>query len=127
MTDVLVIDDDVAIRRMVRTILECTGYAVCEAADGLFALEHLRAHPQAHVILLDREMPRLNGVRTLEVLACQSMVRTQQMTIMMTASTEALPPAFAHIPVLSKPFNIEDLLAMVDCAAHRLATPSSQY
>lgn len=76
MTDVLVVDDNGAIRRTVRAILEFAGYSVCEAADGRLALEHLRTHPRNHVILLDLEMPHLNGAQTLEALALKTTWRS---------------------------------------------------
>ena len=125
MTDILVVDDDRAIRHLVRIVLELAGYAVCEAADGQVALDHLRAHPCEHVILLDLEMPRMNGVRTLEALASQPPEASRHAVIMITASMRNLPPAFAHIPVLKKPFSIDDLMAMVEGAARRLAAPVS--
>lgn len=125
MTDVLVVDDDGAIRRIVRIALEFAGYAVCEAADGRFALDHLCAHPHGHVILLDREMPRLNGVQTLEAIARQTTAQMRHVVIMITGSRLELPPDFAHVPVLSKPFNIDELIAMVECAAQRLVCPTS--
>lgn len=123
MLDVLVVDDNDAIRGTVRSILEFAGYEVCEAADGQFALEHLATHPLEHVILLDIEMPRLNGVQTLETLAQQPSWALRYAIIIMTASTRRLPHAFAHIPVLSKPFDFDVLLGSVARAEQQLVVP----
>lgn len=120
MTDVLVVDDNGAIRRTVRSILDFAGYDVCEAADGQLALEHLATHAHEHVILLDIEMPRMNGLRTLEVLAQQPAMRLRHAVIMMTASTQGMLPAFAHVPVLRKPFDIDVLIASVERAERLL-------
>lgn len=125
MTDVLVVDDNGAIRATVRAILEFAGYSVCEASDGQLALEHLRTHPCGHVILLDFEMPHLNGAQTLEALASQPAQAMRYPIIMITASRLELPPDFAHVPVVSKPFDIDVLLTHVECAARRLASPVS--
>lgn len=57
---VLVVDDDVDIRFVVRMILEGQGYAVMEAADGAEALVRLREHRPC-VILLDLMMPGVDG------------------------------------------------------------------
>ncbi len=122
MTHVLIGDDSGAIRRTVRAILEFAGYVVCEAADGMLALEHLRTHPHGHVILLDVEMPRMNGVRALEALACQPPLIPQHAVIIITASAQELPPAVAHVPVVSKPFDIDVLMTHVECAARHLAS-----
>ena len=123
MTHVLIVDDNSAIRRTVRAILEFEGFAVCEAADGRFALEHLHTHTHSHVILLDLEMPRMNGVRTLEALACQPRLASQQAVIIFTASAQTLPPTIAHVPLVGKPFDIDVLMTHVKCAARHLASP----
>jgi PAS domain S-box-containing protein len=63
---VLLVDDERLLRRVLRTLLEHEGYAVCEASDGLEALEVLTA-PGATVdlVLLDHSMPHLSGAETL--------------------------------------------------------------
>ncbi len=62
---ILVVDDEAAIRRTLREILEYEDWAVTEAADGEAALRALRSSP-FDVVLLDVKMPGLDG---LEVLA----------------------------------------------------------
>lgn len=121
MTTMLVVDDDRAIRALVCAVLEVHGYEVCgEAADGQCALDHLRAHPQRHVILLDLEMPTMNGVQTLEALTSDPFVSWSHSVIVMSGALGNLPPCFAHVPTLSKPFALEDMLARVEDATHHL-------
>jgi signal transduction histidine kinase/CheY-like chemotaxis protein len=57
---VLVVDDDVEIRQLLRRMLEPAGYAVVEAENGRVALKHLREGPPS-VILLDLMMPEMDG------------------------------------------------------------------
>jgi two-component system cell cycle response regulator len=64
---VLIADDSIVIRAVVRGGLEEEGYSVFEAADGLAALEHCQRNPP-DVILLDIEMPKLNGFQVLAAL-----------------------------------------------------------
>lgn len=61
---VVVVDDAEAIRRLVRRVLrEHEDFAVVgEAADGLAALD-LAACLQPEVVVLDQDMPRLDGVQ----------------------------------------------------------------
>lgn len=70
---VLVADDEPAVRRAVRRILEREGFRVIEAADGRQALDLLQRHAaQIDVVVLDLEMPALSGdevVRELRALA----------------------------------------------------------
>jgi GAF domain-containing protein/CheY-like chemotaxis protein len=57
---VLVVDDDVEVRQLLRRMLEPAGYAVVEAENGRVALKHLREGPPS-VILLDLMMPEMDG------------------------------------------------------------------
>jgi signal transduction histidine kinase/DNA-binding response OmpR family regulator len=57
---ILVVDDDVAVRELMRRILEREGYAVTEAENGRAALERLREAIPG-LILLDLMMPDMDG------------------------------------------------------------------
>jgi CheY-like chemotaxis protein len=57
---VLVVDDDVAVRQLLRRMLEPEGYAVVEADNGRAALERLRDVSPC-CILLDLMMPEMDG------------------------------------------------------------------
>ena len=60
MPTVLVVDDDVNIRRLVAMTLRLEGYTVREAEDGQHALEsYCRVRPD--VLVLDLRMPGLDG------------------------------------------------------------------
>ena len=56
----LVVDDSLSTRRALVRVLEDAGYAVRGARDGLEAVEILQGF-QADVLLVDMEMPRMNG------------------------------------------------------------------
>ncbi|MGB3975697.1 MAG: sigma-54 dependent transcriptional regulator [bacterium] len=64
---ILVIDDEVGIRRSLRMILEYSGYAVEEAADGESGLFAARKH-RPDCVLLDIKMPGMDGLEVLEIL-----------------------------------------------------------
>jgi len=57
---VLVVDDDVDLRQLIRRLLEREGYAVAEADNGRTALARVREAPPG-LILLDLMMPELDG------------------------------------------------------------------
>ena len=57
---VLVADDDQSIRQLVSTIVKRENFDVDAASDGLEAIECLKQHQYA-VVLLDLMMPRLDG------------------------------------------------------------------
>ncbi|HVO35366.1 MAG TPA: type II/IV secretion system protein [Gemmatimonadales bacterium] len=64
---VLVADDDPAMRALFSTILRPQGFDVAEAADGLEALDQAQRLAPA-ILLLDMDMPRLDGFGVLEAL-----------------------------------------------------------
>lgn len=58
---VLVVDDDAENREILARLLDLEGYAVVSFGDGAVALEWLRSNPAPSVILLDLNMPNVNG------------------------------------------------------------------
>jgi two-component system chemotaxis sensor kinase CheA len=57
---ILVVDDSITSRMLLKSILESAGYAVTIAVDGLEAFTLLRAE-RFDLVVSDVEMPRLNG------------------------------------------------------------------
>jgi len=58
---ILVAEDDAAGRELIRELLELEGYDVRMTADGREALEALRQPPAPDLVLLDIQMPELDG------------------------------------------------------------------
>jgi CheY-like chemotaxis protein len=71
--DVLVVDDDEAIRSTAAEILRGSGYSVAVASDGDVALRFL-GQQSAGVVLLDLRMPRVDGLSVLEALTAPQLV-----------------------------------------------------
>ena len=122
--DVLIVDDDAMVRLMLRMALEDSGYTVLEADDGQYALEPLRKHRCGMVVLLDWQMPGMDGEALLRAVAADPPLASRHTYILMTASHEgALPPSFVQTlaqmgaRVVRKPFKVADALAAVEQAA----------
>ena len=65
---ILIVDDDVEIRHLLRTLFEVDGFDVVgEAADGIEAIPLALKH-EPDFVILDYRMPRMNGAKTAEVL-----------------------------------------------------------
>lgn len=111
---VLVVDDDPAIRVMVRKVLERQGFTVETANDGIEALEKLE-QAVYDVLVLDLMMPRLDGFGVLDRLegSAGSTDRPTPKILVMTAAApsllQKLPPGRVAA-VLAKPFDIAKLL-----------------
>ncbi|MEW6160110.1 MAG: response regulator, partial [Verrucomicrobiota bacterium] len=69
--EVLVVEDDAVIREMLRRALTKERWQVCEAENGLVALERLKSSQPA-VILLDLMMPQMDGFEFLDHLRRQN-------------------------------------------------------
>ena len=58
---VLVVDDEIMTRTMLRMLLEISGYTVVEAEDGVEALQMVAEH-QPKAMILDVMMPNMDGI-----------------------------------------------------------------
>ena len=72
--DLLVVDDNRVNRLLVARTLEQFGHRIAFAENGRQALEVLRNRP-ADLVLLDIEMPEMNGYQTLEALRAEPKLR----------------------------------------------------
>ncbi len=107
---VLVVDDEAAIRRLLKVALEGAGYAVLEAADGETGLR-LAATEAPELLVLDLGLPDRPGLRVLESLRQWSRVPVLVLSVQDNeADKVALLDAGAD-DYLSKPFGVPELLA----------------
>jgi len=121
MRDVLIIDDDAAVLEMMTCVLEDEGYQVVAASSAWAALEYLRSARRSGtppaLILLDLAMPGMNGAQFISALRAEQEIQAPPIVII-TASRPSPPPDdWGIATTLTKPFDIDDLLAI----AHRFA------
>ena len=111
--DVLVVDDSLSVRTSLTQFLNSEGYATRTARDGVEALEEIEKRKPA-AMLLDLEMPRLNGLELTARLRARP--DTQMIPIIMITSRAAekhrTQAQLAGVNLyLTKPYREEDLLA----------------
>lgn len=116
----LIVDDHAIDRKLLARHLEPEGYAVETANDGVEAWEMLEANPDRYdVVLLDRSMPRMNGMELLAKIKSDERLRTLP-AIMQTALSkreEMLEGIRAGAYYyLTKPYDIEMLKTVVRTA-----------
>jgi CheY-like chemotaxis protein len=115
---VLVVEDDPDLRELIQCVLEGEGIAVETATDGQAAIERVeRCHPS--LVLLDRELPILDGVAVAARLYATygESIRILAMTAASTAAE--FGREVRAIDYLQKPFDLDNLIAMV----RRLVAP----
>lgn len=106
---VLLVDDEDLLRRVLKRMLVRMGLKVLEARDGLSALQVLAAaEEEVSLIMLDWNMPRMNGAETLE--------RLQQLSLdipvlILSGDDERTTQSGSHLVrgTLKKPFPAQGL------------------
>jgi CheY-like chemotaxis protein len=113
MAHVLVVDDEAEIRFLIRRVLESASHNVFEAGDGSAALNILEPPHPINVIVLDIQMPRMDGIEFLSILHKQI---SYPPTIVLTAHREQFQKVFEPKVngYLTKPFKTRDLIDMVN-------------
>jgi two-component system response regulator VicR len=123
MTRVLVVDDDRAIREMLRVALEVEGYAVSVLDDGRSVAEVLLAAPEPCVVMLDLMMPGVSGWEVCRQIAADARL-ARHPVVVMTAGLmkgDACPvPARA---LLCKPFELDQIYELVEGLTNGIVSP----
>jgi two-component system KDP operon response regulator KdpE len=112
MTHVLVIDDEASIRGFIRTFLTVNGCRVTEAANGGEGLIDA-AHENLDVILLDIDLPDINGIDVLRQLRKTSDTPIIMMSARNTPSDRLAALDAGAADVLAKPFSLECLISRI--------------
>jgi two-component system, response regulator, stage 0 sporulation protein F len=109
---ILVVDDDPHVRATIGRALAALGYAVHEAADGPTALELVREETLS-LVILDYMMPGMDGAEVAREIA---QIEPELPIVFSTghAALRALRTAAGEdIPILEKPFTLDELDELV--------------
>ncbi len=116
---VLVIDDEVQIRRLLKITLEAAGIAVVEADTGRIGLEEAaRAHPDA--VVLDLGLPDMGGLEVLKLLREWSKVPVLVLTVLAAEADKVSALDAGADDYLTKPFGSAELLARIRAILRRM-------
>lgn len=114
---VLVVEDEQPIRDLMADMLREAGYDVESAVNGEGAMSRMYRH-LPDVILLDLMMPGMDGWAFIRTLRNQT--KWGRVPIVVVSATHDLPAVAARLGVrasLTKPFDVEQLIAAVDRVA----------
>ncbi len=124
---VCVIEDDEATRMALRCLLEDAGYHVIEAADGQTGYTLLLESDERLIALIDYKLPRMDGCDLLDLVEHDERLRARHTVIFVTASPKRAEEECGEtleefdVPVIPKPFNIDEVEDAVSEAVQRLA------
>jgi len=118
--NILVVDDEPQIRRVLRSTLSSQGYVITDAKSGEEALESFRKE-RPDLVLLDVNMPGMGGIE-----ACREIRRISDAPIIMLTVRNAELDKVSALDAgaddyVVKPFGIEELLARIRAALRRYA------
>lgn len=122
---ILIVDDDDAIRALLMTVLRRRGLHADAARNGVEAVEKL-ALRNYDVMLLDLMMPQMSGYDVLDHLA-QQPVASRPLVLVLTAGLEPRPldPRIV-VGTMNKPFDVELLVdTVIGCLSAKGGVPQS--
>jgi two-component system KDP operon response regulator KdpE len=120
-TSILVVDDDVAIRRLLRASLTAHGYIVHEASTGEQAIVEVRSK-QPNVVILDLGLPDLGGSEITRCLREWTQIPIIILSVRGEESEKIAALDAGADDYLTKPFGPGELLARIRAALRRAST-----
>ncbi len=120
MADILVVEDEPDMQQIMKLKLSKEGHSVCTASNGTEALEKIAEHPP-DLILLDLMLPEMDGWEF-----CERVRKESQVPIIMVTAKNQDKDIVRGLRLgadeyITKPFQLETLVARVDALLRRLA------
>ncbi len=116
---ILVVDDEIRMRKLVRDFLVRSGYEVFEAGDGEEALRVFQTEKELSLIILDVMMPKMNGFEVLARIRESSQIPVIMLTAKSSEEDELQGFDLGVDEYISKPFSPKILVARVDAVIRR--------
>lgn len=114
---ILLIEDDFDLRETLSSLLQSEGYLTETAANGKEALDYLISNAHPHLILVDNNMPVMDGIEFL----AQKNQKTEIASIPVIAVSAMIEPMkglkglVAHV---AKPIDLDELLKLIKIHSH---------
>jgi DNA-binding response OmpR family regulator len=118
MPRLLIVDDDVHLRKLVLTYAELDGYQCEEAENGLKAIEKVNSM-QFDIVVLDVMMPELDGFETLGEIRKESQVPVIMLTSRSEEYDKLLGFNLGADDYVPKPFSPKELMARIGAVLKR--------
>ena len=120
---ILIVDDEPRMRRFVRMNLELEGLEVSEASNGLEAIRKVR-ETMPDLVLLDVEMPQLDGFETLEEIRRTSPVPVIMLTVRSEEDERIKGLDLGADDYVTKPFSARELVSRINAVLRRVQLSS---
>ena len=124
-TRVLVVDDEPAILKFVRSNLQARGYEVYTASDGVEALDEFEVN-NPDLVILDIRMPGMDGLEATRRIREHSQVPIIILSALGEESDKVRALDQGTDDYLTKPFGVDELLARVRAVLRRGKSPAQE-
>lgn len=119
MINILVVDDEERMRKIIKDFLKIQGYNVIEAENGERAIEIFSSQKSIDLILLDIMMPKMNGWEVCKFIRKSSNVPIVMLTALDGEADELTGFKLGIDEYISKPFSPKILVARVNAILKR--------
>ncbi len=116
---ILIVDDEIEIRRILRILLENANYEVIEAQDGMSAVEKVKNEPKLDLCIMDIMMPNMSGIEATAMIRKFSSVPILFLTAKSLLGDKANAYASGGDDYIVKPFVASELLMKVEALTRR--------
>ena len=120
---ILIVDDEARMRRFVRMNLELEGFEVLEASDGLEAIRKAREE-LPDLVILDVEMPKLDGFETLREIRRSLSVPVIMLTVRSEEDDLIRGLDLGADDYVTKPFSARELVSRINALLRRVELSS---
>ncbi|HEY7994136.1 MAG TPA: response regulator [Candidatus Eremiobacteraceae bacterium] len=119
MARILVVDDDINNRLLLRLVLEHAGHEIMEASDGGEALASAHAS-KPDLIIMDLHMPRMGGIEFIKALRADAALANTRVALYTATLSDESMRQFMELAgigcLIEKPSEPPELLAAVEAA-----------
>ncbi len=116
---ILIVDDEIEIRKVLRLLLENAGYEIVEASDGSRAVDALLEDPAIDLCIMDIMMPVMSGIEATRKIREFSTIPVLFLTAKLLESDKAAAYSGGGDDYLVKPFSSRELLMKVEALTRR--------
>lgn len=119
--NILVVDDEAQITRVLKTSLSAQGYGIRTACDGMQALLEMKTWPP-DLIITDLRMPNMDGLELCRQVRSESRIPIIVLSVKGEEAIKVEALDAGADDYVTKPFSVNELLARVRAALRRTQT-----
>jgi DNA-binding response OmpR family regulator len=123
---ILIVDDEIEIRKILKILLENSGYEVIDAQDGLAAVSILKTDSKIDLCIMDVMMPRMDGIEALAEIRKFSSIPVLFLTARSLEEDKEAAYSRGGDDYLVKPFSSKELLMKVEALIRRYTSYKSK-